>query len=337
MRIKLLFCSIVCVLFISCQQESKSSFQTVQGNAFGTTFSVQYIAEETFDFSTSYDSIVQVINTSMSTYIPNSDISRINIGDTTVVVDDHFKTVFETSRAIHKATAGVFDPTIGILVNAWDFGPKGKLKQLDSLRIDSLLQTVGFAKVTLKGDRIHKEYPNTFIDFNALAKGYAVDVFAAFLETKGIVNYLVEIGGEIRGKGKNTLKNKPWRIGVEDPNFDENQSYSKVVHLKDEAMATSGSYRKYKIDTAGHRYAHIIDPKTGYPHRSNLLSVSVLASTCMEADAYATAFMAMGVVKSVAFLKQHPELKAYFIYESGRDTLQTQAVNGFEAASLEEQ
>ncbi|WP_299315190.1 FAD:protein FMN transferase [uncultured Aquimarina sp.] len=323
----LMYCLIVCLF--SCKKAPEQSLNYTSGNAFGTTFSVQFIDENEIDFSVSYDSIIEVINTSMSTYQKDSDISKINLGDTTILVDDHFKNVLNTSKRIHKETEGVFDPTIGVLVNAWDFGPEGKIVVLDSLKIDSLLVSVGLGKVTLQNNKVIKQHPNTFIDFNALAKGYAVDVFAEFLESKDFKNYLVEIGGEIRGKGSNLIKKKPWKIGVEDPNFDQTQSYSKVLSLQNEAMATSGSYRKFKLDEKGSRYAHIIDTKTGYPHKSNLLSVSVLAKTCMEADAYATALMSMGLEKSKQFLNNHPELKVYFIYEDDYKELKTFTVNRF--------
>ncbi|KZS40860.1 thiamine biosynthesis protein [Aquimarina aggregata] len=314
---------------ISCNQGTKLALNYTKGEAFGTTFSIQIIATKEIDLSKGYDSIITVINHSMSTYINDSDISRINKGDSNVIVDEHFKKVFTASEEIFRATSGAFDPTIGVLVNAWDFGPKGKIIALDSLKIDSLLLTVGLDKVTLKENTIIKNNPNTFIDFNSLAKGYAVDVFAEFLEEKNIENYLVEIGGEIRGKGSNLVKKKPWRIGVEDPNFDGDQSYSKVIELQDQAMATSGSYRKFKLDQEGNRYAHIINTKTGYPHKSNLLSVSILAETCMIADAYATALMSMGLEKSKAFLKNHPELQVYFIYEDHNKELKTLAINRF--------
>ncbi|WP_108868139.1 FAD:protein FMN transferase [Aquimarina aquimarini] len=320
---------ILIIVCVSCKSEPEVHLNYSKGEAFGTTFSAQFIDTKELDLSNSYDSIIDVINTSMSTYIQSSDISRINKGDTTVVIDMHFEKVFTTSKRIYKETAGVFDPTIGVLVNAWDFGPKGKIKSLDSLKIDSLLGSVGLQKVVLSKRRIVKENPDTFIDFNALAKGYAVDVFANFLEDKGVQNYLVEIGGEIRGKGSNVMKQKPWRIGVEDPNFDDTQSYSKILSLHDEAMATSGSYRKYKMDEQGNRYAHIINTETGYPLKSNLLSVSILTNTCMEADAYATALMSMGLERSKKFLETHPELKVYFIYEDQDKELKTLSVNGF--------
>ncbi|WP_235982440.1 FAD:protein FMN transferase [Gelidibacter maritimus] len=298
------------------------------GEVFGTSYGVQYYSERNESFQQQFDSLFDIINTSMSTYQTDSDISKINRNET-FAVDEHFINVFKASKAIYKATDGVFDPTIGVLVNAWDFGPEGKVVALDSLKIDSLMLSVGLNKVRLDGSKITKENPNTFIDFNAIAKGYGVDVIAEFLERQNIKNYLVEIGGEIRCKGQNYEKQKPWTVGVELPHFDAEQSVLNVISLNDEAMATSGTYRKFKTDSLGNRYSHILDPKTGYPSKTNLLSISVIAKDCMTADAYATAFKAMGLEKVKTFLASHPELKVFLIFENDDRELETLALNGF--------
>ncbi len=263
----------------------------------------------------------------MSTYLEDSDISKINRNEANKV-DAHFINVFETSKEIYKQTQGAFDPTIGAVVNAWDFGPEGKIANLDSLKIDSLMLSVGLDKVKLKGHSIEKPQ-GTFIDFNAIAKGYGVDVVANFLESKNIKNYLVEIGGEIRVGGINAEKNADWKVGVEQPHFDGTQSILKAITLKDAAMATSGTYRKFKIDHNGNRYAHIIDTQTGYPSKTNLLSISVIAKTCMVADAYATAFKGMGLERVKSFLKHHPELKVFLIFENDKKEFETLSLNGF--------
>ena len=171
--------------------------------------------------------------------------------------------------------------------------------------------------------------PNTYLEFNAIAKGYGIDVIAQFLESKNCNNYLVEIGGEVRVKGKNKAKDKPWRVGLDEPRFDGEQSVYKAIHLKDQAMATSGTYRKFKVDESGNKYAHIINTKTGYPTKTNILSVSVIAKDCMTADGYATAFQAMGVEKVSVFLRNHPELKSFLIFENENNELETLALNGF--------
>ncbi|WP_339631855.1 FAD:protein FMN transferase [Bizionia echini] len=311
------------ILFVSCKQAPTNT--KLNGSVFGTSYSVIYDSD--VNYQKEIDSLFEVINKSMSTYIADSDISRLNRNET-VSVDNHFLNVFNTSNTIYKATNGAFDPTIGAVVNAWDFGPKGKIVALDSLKIDSLMQGVGFNKVSIKNNTILKPV-TTFIDFNAIAKGYGVDVIGLFLEQKLIKNYLVEIGGEIRTRGTNVVKQSNWKVGVEMPHFDGEQSILKAISLHNEAMATSGTYRKFKIDDEGNRYSHIIDTKTGYPSKTNLLSISVIAQNCMTADAYATAFKAMGIEKIQEFLKTHPELKVFLIFENDKRELETKGFNGF--------
>lgn len=314
----------VMLMVFSCQQEQKNT--KLSGAIFGTSYSIIYNGET--NYQSQVDSLFYVINKSMSTYQANSDISKLNRNESKEV-DAHFVKVFEASKRFHEQTNGVFDPTIGTIVNALGFGPKQKMERIDSLKIDSLMQYVGFDNV-YKADRfVIKKYPQTFIDFNAIAKGYAVDVVADFLESKRTVDYLVEIGGEIRSKGMNRVKEAAWSVGIDQPNFDGTQSVLKAIALHDDAMATSGTYRKFKIDENGKRFAHIIDAKTGYPSKSNLLSVSVLAPNCMTADAFATAFQAMGIKKTKAFLKNHPELKAFLVFENEKHELETIALNEF--------
>ena len=168
------------------------------------------------------------------------------------------------------------------------------------------MQYVGFDKIRLKNNVLIKNDPKPYIDFNAIAKGYAVDLIAEFLDSKTVGNYMINIGGELRTKGINIDKQSGWTVGIENPNFDGTKSYDKVFVLKNSAMATTGTYRKFKLDEKGNRYAHIINTKTGYPTRTNILSVSVIAENCMMADGYATAFQAMGIEKVKEFLSAHP-------------------------------
>lgn len=321
------FLAILLLLFVSCTQGSLRNTKIV-GNVFGTTYSVIYNSEKGLDFEKEFDSLFYVINKSMSTYLPNSIISKINRNEK-VKLDKHFINVFDASKEIYSSTKGVFDPTIGIMVNAWDFGPEGSIEDLDSLKIKRLMKSVDFDKVSRSGNQIKKEIKNSFLDFNAIAKGYAVDVISAFLDENNIDNFLVEIGGEIRVKGINIEKQKDWKIGVENPNFDGTQSIIKAISLKDKAMATSGTYRKFRVDSLGNRYAHIIDTNTGYPSKTNVLSVSVITKDCMIADAYATAFKAMGINKIKDFLKEHSELKVFLIFENDKQELETLSLNGF--------
>ena len=266
----------------------------------------------------------------MSTYIPNSDISKLNRNET-VEVDEHFINVFNASKDIYRKTEGAFDPTIGAVVNAWSFGPEEAIENLDSLKIKTLMRSVGLNKIGLKGGAVLKQHLETRLDFNAIAKGYALDVIGRFLESQGIVNYLVDIGGEVRCSGENMERKSMWKVGVERPRFDGLQDTNplKAVALKNESMATSGTYRKFKVDANGNRYAHIINTKTGYPSKTNVLSVSVIAKDCMTADAYATAFQAMGIDRVSNFLKKHTKLKVFLIFENDKNALETLSLNGF--------
>lgn len=315
----------------SCKNNQVVEPVKLEGQAFGTTFHITYYDVNENSFSKSFDSLFYRINKSLSTYMPNSDISKINGGDTTVIVDDYFKEVFEKSLTIHRQTEGVFDPTIGILVNAWGFGPEKSLEELDSAKVNELLTLVGFDKVKLQNDKIIKINDHIYFDFNAIAKGYAVDLAGRFLESKNINNYLVEIGGELRSRGINEIKKKPWKIGIENPNFDGTRSIEKTVVLNNEAMATSGNYRKFKMDPiTGKRYAHIINSKTGYPMQSNLLSVSVIgAIDCADVDAYATSIMAMSLENAKKFLENRKDLKAFIIYSDNNEGIKTFETSNF--------
>lgn len=309
---------------LSCEKEAPRSFQKLEGHAFGTTFHITMDDIDGKVKESDIDSLIYVMNRSLSTYQPNSDISKINRGDTTVLVDDLFVEVFEKSSKIYEETAGAFDPTIGILVNAWGFGPGKAINKMEKEQVDSLMVYVGFDKLKLEGQKIRKTYPETFLDFNANAKGFAVDLIGRFLELQGIANYLVEIGGEIRARGLNGKKQK-WKIAIEKPNFDGSRSFQTIIALDNESIATSGNYRKFKVDSlSGEKYAHTIDTRTGYPSKSNLLSASVIGSKdCADVDGYATAFMAMGLEQSLRFLEEHDELKAFLIFSNTNSQLET--------------
>jgi len=209
---------VVFVMFYSCGKD-KSDLKIIEGNAIGTTFSIRYLDKTNSSFEFKIDSIVKAINKSTSTYIPTSDISRINKGDTSVVVDEYFEEVFKKSAKIYNETEGIFDPTVGILVNAWGFGPENEIKNLDSIKINELLKFVGFNKVSLKSKQVKKLYPEIYFDFNAIGKGYLVDIIGRLFENNNIENYLVEIGGEIRARGVNQ-KGIAWTIAIENPNED---------------------------------------------------------------------------------------------------------------------
>lgn len=310
-------------LFLVACQPSQKSYQFNEGYMWGTIYHIVYdnpngedLHEEVKDKMTEFD-------LSLSTYNPKSTISRVNNNDTTVVLDPYFKTVFNRSLEISKVTDGAFDMTIAPLANAWGFGFKNKLDPED-IPVDSLLQIVGFNKVKMIDDKIIKDDPRVMFDASAIAKGYGVDIVAEFLESKGVSNYMVEIGGEIRVKGISN-KNRSWRVGIDQPIDDpevKSRTIQDILSLPNGAMATSGNYRQFYIKD-GKKYAHTIDPKLGYPVQHSLLSASVIAPDCMTADAYATAFMVMGFEKSKLIVEQDPNLEAYFIYTDKDGEYQT--------------
>jgi len=315
-------------LLVSCADKPPVNIK-LSGPIFGTGYNIQYYSEDDINYQNEINQLFGVINQSLSTYIEDSDISKLNRNELSVV-DAHFVNVFEASKRIYRYTEGAFDPTIGNVVNAWNFGAETNKFETDSTTIDSLMRFVGFNKVGIvNGNEVRKSDMALYLEFNAIAKGYGIDVIGNFLASKGVDNYLVDIGGDMVVSGINQEKQQEWTVGIDDPNFDGSQSYSKVITLKNEGMATSGTYRKFKVDENGNRYAHIINTKTGYPTKTNILSVSVITPDCTMADGYATAFQAMGIEKVTNFLTNHPELKAYFIYLNDNDELETLGLNGF--------
>lgn len=326
-----------CFLFVSCGNNGPAE-RTYSGRALGTTFHVKYFDADGFDVEQGVDSIFQAINQSMSTYMEDSDISKINKGDTTVVVDEMFVEVFQASKMIYEQSNGYFDPTAGKMTNFYGFGPERFSLTIDSANIDSLMEYVGFNKIKLSPDhKIQKTLPGVYLDFNAIAKGYSVDRLGKYLEENKIKNYLVEVGGEILAKGTNLASKKPWRIGIDDPNQTlKKRTLSTVISLKDRAMATSGNYRKFRIDSlTGKKYVHTIDPLTGYPAKNSLLSATVLAEKCMLADGYATALMSMGTDRAKEFLEKVPKIDAYLIYAE-KDSVQYFMTKGFQQQLVKE-
>ena len=324
------FTALLVTLASSCETEKGWVRNTELGEALGTTYSIIYLTEDSLDLEGQIDSVIRVVNQSMSTYIPDSDISRINRGDTTLVVDAMFREVLSLSREVYRETDGYFDPTVGILVNAWGFGP-GPGSEPDSSRIAELMAYVGLEKVTLTEDnRIRKAFPEIQLDFNAIAKGYAIDRLAVMLDENDIENYLVEVGGEIVARGTNHIKAQPWVVGIDDPQTEVGRQLKITLFLQDEALASSGNYRKFRIDSVtGQKYVHTIDPKTGFTKNSNVLAASVTGPNCALADAFATAFMAMDLEASKAYLSEDRDLEAYIIYLDEAGVVQEYYTPGF--------
>ncbi|MCB9359674.1 MAG: FAD:protein FMN transferase [Flavobacteriales bacterium] len=293
----------------------------VEGFAQGTTYHVTYISKSGKNFQRAIDSLLIEIDNSLSTYQPKSIISKFNQSDSTQQIDKLFLDVFNDAKLVFENTDGAFDPTVAPLVNAWGFGFEN-IENTDSTFIDSLLQYVNFNAVTVNDSFVVKSNTNIMLDFNAIAQGYSVDVLAEFLEAKDIENYMVEVGGELRVKGKNT-NNKLWRIGIDKPiENNENRDLQAIINLENTALATSGNYRKF-YEKDGVKYSHTLNPKTGYPVQHTLLSATVLAKTCSMADAYATAFMVLGLEKSKEIVAANPDLRVLFIYVDEKNEFQT--------------
>ncbi|SRX54121.1 FAD:protein FMN transferase [Aequorivita sp. CIP111184] len=327
---KLLFIPVL-LLFIFCEKKESQPL-LLQGDAFGTTYNIQFYTEKEIDFKKGLDSVIEAVNTSVSTYIPDSDISKVNKGDSTVVVDSIFREVFKISEEVNKKTNGYFDPTIGVLRNAYGFGDVKPLKNIDRTTLDSLMKYVGFKKVKINNDgTVSKEYLQIYFDFNAVAKGFGIDCLGRYLESKGVTDYLIELGGEILTKGENIQKNQKWVVGIEAVDSElEDRSFEATVNLKNEGMASSGNYRKFRIDSlTGKKYVHTLNPLTGSAEKSDVTSSTVIAPTCGVADAYATSFMALGLDKSKELLKNLPNVEAYLTYNDSLNNHQVFMTEGF--------
>lgn len=324
------------LLLASCSQDQSHS---LSGFALGTSYTLKYIAPSPIKgLESQVDSLFFKINRSLSTYIPTSDISKINRGDSTLVVDSYFKKVFETSVKINELTHGYFDPSVGNLVNAYGFGPEKPLHIIKKRQIDSLMQFTGIHKVYInKEGKVVKKHPAIYLDFNAIAKGYTVDLLAELMLDNQVDNFLIEVGGELVARGTNLISQKPWSVGIDHPLQKEGErSYLKVISLTNQSMATSGNYRKYRVDPqTGAHYVHTLNPMTGKPVKSSVLSATVLASSCMEADAMATALMAMPLEMSKKILEQSSEFDALLVLSSPTANIELFSTSGFDLTILD--
>ena len=297
-------------------------YQHNSGNVFGTTYHISYQSDDNLEKEIEKE--LKVVDMEFSMFNPQSTVSLINQGKKPVLSND-FLEVYEMAQQVYQESDGAFDITVAPLVNAWGFGFKNQ--QLPSAhQVDSLRQLIGLNHIRLTGAKGHQtirfDKPNMMLDFSAIAKGYGTDRVARMLADHGIDNFMVEIGGEVYAKG-NSEKRLPWRIGVSKPvddPTDTDQELETVLNVTNQAMATSGNYRNFYYK-GGRKYAHTIDPKTGRPVQHSLLSATVLAPTCTEADAFATSFMVMGLEKAQKVLEKHKELKAYFIYQNAKGGL----------------
>ncbi|MBS6329194.1 MAG: FAD:protein FMN transferase [Prevotella bivia] len=306
-------------IYIIAQQRS-APYQKDEGFIFGTVYHITYQNDN--NLKQDIEAELDKVNKTFSTFDSTSIISLIN-QNKPVKINDMFAEIFDLSEEISTETEGAFDITVAPLVNVWGFGFKSGQRPTKE-KIDSLRLLVGYNKVKLYENGVKKKNPKIMLDCSAVAKGYGSDIVARYLREQGVKNFMVEIGGEIvtSGLSENRL---PWKIGVTKPSdnkTDMNQEVETILNVTDKAMATSGNYRNFYYK-GGKKYAHTIDPKTGYPVQHSLLSATVLAKNCATADAYATSFMVMGVEKAEALLEKHPELMAYFIYAGPKGELKT--------------
>ena len=302
------------------RNQNITPYHNDKGMVFGTTYSITYQADSSLH--TSIKKELQKVDEALSPFNKQSVITAVN-ENRNMTVNKMFADVFLMAEKISEDTDGAFDITVAPLVNAWGFGFKSG-KHPSRHDIDSLKTIIGYKKVSLNDLRVTKTDPRVMLDCSSIAKGYGSDAVAAMLERHGVKNYMVEIGGEIVTKGI-SQKRMPWKIGVTKP-IDDSLSLSQeiqcIINVTDKAMATSGNYRNFYYH-GGKKYAHTIDPKTGYPVQHSILSATVIANNCATADAYATAFMVMGMEKAQKLLERHPELMAYIIFADKDGIIQT--------------
>lgn len=292
-------------------------WQSNEGTVFGTVYHATYESSE--DLQTAFEAALDSVDNSLSMFNEHSTLRRIN-DNFDLHTDSMFCVVFRLAEQVSRATEGAFDVTVAPLVNAWGFGYKsGDLP--DDTRVDSLRQLVGYQHISIRDGMVEKKDPRMVMDFSAIAKGFGCDVVAEVFHRHGVRNFMIEIGGEVVVEGHND-KGKLWRVGVNKPVEDltsTNQDLQEILELTDRAMATSGNYRNFYTTQDGRRIAHTIDPHTGRPVQHSILSATVLAPSCAEADAFATSFMVMGLDKAKEVLRKQKQLRAYIIYADGKE------------------
>lgn len=300
----------------------------IEGVTMGTTYHITYFDSARRDFKKEVDSLLVLVNKCISTYDSSSEISRFNRSRSGVEFQlPYLKEALQKARQVYAGSEGAFDPTVMPLVNAWGFGPASSFAP-SAHQVDSLKRLVGFNKVIFSDGGVYKTDSRVQLGLGGIGQGFGADIVFEFLRSKGIDNLLVELGGEGLSAGKNLQKNKAWVIGILDPNSTvENQFFKAYATLGDQAFTTSGNYFNYHI-VDGKKYGHTIDPVSGYPVQSSLLSASVFAADCSTADAWATAFMVMGLDRAIEKLKTTPELDALLIYSDAHGQICTYVTPG---------
>jgi len=322
------------ILLFSCGTEPKNEVLVSNyGYTQGTTYSIRYMSADAADYQIAIDSVLNAVDLSMSTYMAESLISKMNRNES-MLTDSLFLRVFETAMIIANETDGAFDPTIAPVVNYWGFGFE-EIPNKDERVLESLMHSVGYEKLSIKDSLVVKSDSNTQIDFNAIAQGFTVDLVGEHLQKLGINNYMIEIGGELKCSGLNA-DGELWRIGIDKPSENiQKDRFQAIIEVTDKSVASSGNYRKFKVDEeTGLKYAHTINPKTGRPVQTNLLGVTIVTESCMRADAIATACMVMGLEDSKLYLTNHPEIDALFIYSGSKGEWLQYQTEGFEKMSV---
>ncbi|UOG76425.1 FAD:protein FMN transferase [Hymenobacter tibetensis] len=294
----------------------------LQGYAQGTTYTITYYAPDSVVATAEVRQQLAEIDASLSLYQPNSLINQFNQSRRGVVADRHLRVVVGKALEVYQQTDGLFDATVQPLVQAWGFGTRPTETAPSPAAIQAILPAIGSDKLQWRGDSLVKRVAAVHLDLNGIAQGYTVDELAALLERKHIRNYLVELGGEIRVRGRKWPSGQRLRIGIERPDTSSWQltAMQQIIELDAGGVTTSGNYRKFKREGAV-RNAHLIDPKSGYPFQNEMISVTVVAPDAMTADAYDNALMGMGVVKALTFLQKHRRLHAYLIYRRPNGTV----------------
>lgn len=320
----------ICVSRCHQDVEVGDSWIKLQGSVFHTFYHITY--EGSKDYRHEIDSLFKVFDGSLSMFNDTSIISRMNRNEE-VKANHYFQEVFRKANYVSHKTDGAFDITVAPLVNLWGFGFKNS-DNVSQQAVDSILQFVGYQTVSLDDEGyLHKQDPRTILDASSIAKGYMSDIVAEFLSQHGVTNYMVEIGGEIALNGVNP-KGKAWTVGISRPVVDslqQDHGYQGYIQLTEGGLATSGNYRNF-YEKGGKRYAHTIDPHTGYPIQKDVLSATVISIDCMTADAFATAFMVLGKDKALEVLANEPIVEGYLIIPSSKDSTELEVVYsaGFE-------
>lgn len=331
-RIYLLVLMLV-IFVVWTYRENQPKEVYLKGTTMGVIpYNIKYLDKKQRNFKNQIDSILVDFNQALSTYVPDSEISRFNQTGQVQFDYPYFYEVLKASKEVYNETNKSFDPTVGPLVDAWGFGD-GEIMGPDSAQVDSLLQYIGFEKLEFNQKQVSSNQSSLKLNFSAISKGQAIDVVFEYLKSQGFENIMVEIGGEVRAMGQN-VEGDTWTIGIEVPDERRIGGLFDAIYLDNRGMATSGNYRNFRVLDDGRKVAHTINPATGYPQLQTLLSATVIANDCMYADAYATACMVLGLEESKQLIESNATLEAYFIFANESGEMETYISAGLEEIVL---